>query len=326
VEVGWTALGMSLSSVIRQAAAGVVGSYFAPLPSPLRARPVRSLLLLFVAIIASPFAISLVLAFSAASVALSTMLRHTIDLVVRLWPPKALSGFLPLAPFLVALLVVLFIVWSARRTGYFFGLWREAEEMIAERLQLPRGRRYTARDRHQTLSRHMLESLRRSDFMFAVLVSGYTMRFRDEAFILEELEGHTSQRELRNKKFRFLFLNPDTQAWAERAEWLVRASIDRRLHDVDAYKDTALMITRQLEGLSSSVRVAYYDTAPTWRLYIFHDRVYVSRYSGPPASHWEEESDRATVIAYPRGDAMYDWLLREFRRLAPPQWQDELIP
>lgn len=265
----------------------------------------------------------------AVSVTLSTLLIHSLDPVVTLiqW----ISGIVklttpawaanPLALVIVALLV--FLVLSTRVGWYLYQFWKEIEERIAHKLPPPTRRTYTLRDREYTLRKDMSASLRESDFMFAVLVSGYAMRFRDEHFLWQELQSNMSPRDLHQKQFRFLFLDPATPEWRQRAEWLVSNRRDIGLDGIDGYRNACIDIRFRLEQLTPTLKTAYYTSPPTWRLYIFRDRIYASRYSGPPDSIFEE-GHRTTVVAVPSGDAMYDWLYREFKRLAPSEWWQEV--
>src|SRR5207253_6319540 len=66
--------------------------------------------------------------------------------------------------------------------------------------------------------------------------------------------------------------------------------------------------------------VAHYQDRPTWRLYLFEDRVFASQYS--PEEDFED-SREGPVVAFSREHPFYDWLYREFRTHCPPEWKND---
>jgi hypothetical protein len=267
-------------------------------------------------------------------ITLSTLFVHTFNPIIRLidFTSAKLDVKIPasavpsLSLFFVA--AVIFGVLSTPIGSYLYVFWKEIEEGVAHKFPYgydTKRKVYTQRDREGTLQRHMLQSLRKSDFMYTVLVSGFAMTFRDEKFIRDELENNLPLKELRRKQLLFLFLDPESEFWGARAEWLLEHHRDMGDDGtVDGYRRACAKIRHDLELLQCSVHVSYYKAAPAWRMYIFSDRIYVSHYAAPPHSYWEQ-GYRTDVVAYPRGDQMYEWLGREFKRLAPASWTDEIV-
>lgn len=176
---------------------------------------------------------------------------------------------------------------------------------------------YAVRGDH-AFRRDILESLRTSSFMYALLIGGYRLVFEEERFLLEELEKVAT-----TKQFRFLFLDRADVSWNRVAAALFGAE------NVDSFRracETAdSEIRRRLRLNADQVDYVKGDNF-AWRLYIFDDRVYVTRYCMPPESQLLD-AKAVPILAFDSRRAstkpMYDWYLAEYRRYCP-QWRDYL--
>jgi len=63
------------------------------------------------------------------------------------------------------------------------------------------------------------------------------------------------------------------------------------------------------------VWLGFYSSEPSWKLYLFDDRVFVSYFNEPPP-HSEK------MLVFSRGTPIFGWLYREFLSLCPGHWKD----
>lgn len=154
-----------------------------------------------------------------------------------------------------------------------------------------------------------------------MLISAYTIFYEEEKFIFDLLQDLPAKK-LKAKDIRVLLLNRDSPTWAERAELL----IEKRLKtndsvDFDSYLSRCKESVKRLEA-ECKAKVEFYDGRPTWRMYIFDQRLFVSRYYGPPSRF--VEGHLSSVSAFDASHPMYAWLYTEFEQLCPTKWQNEI--
>ena len=155
--------------------------------------------------------------------------------------------------------------------------------------------------------------------MFGLLVSGYTICFAEEQFLRKELHELKASI-LDTKDMRFLLLNPDSDAWKRRAAAFVGHHLSKHGISLDHYKQQCSQVIAMLQG-DLRAQTKFYDNTSVWRLYIFRDHLYASRYSqdGEPFSE-----GHAPVIAFDVSHPMYEWLFLAFLRRCPPEWKPDI--
>jgi hypothetical protein len=172
-------------------------------------------------------------------------------------------------------------------------------------LEASRTRSYRERDQRH-YERDLQTCIRDSKFLFCILLSGQTLQRGRERFVQTALEnlpnGH-------KKDIRLLLLQCESPFWRQRAQVL-------SLND-SAFKPQDYL--RDSEKTAAAFRaakalVAFYEAPPGWRMYLFDNRVFLSRYNTPP-------QNEMTVVFY-RDDPMYEWLYREFRERGPREWRE----
>jgi hypothetical protein len=154
--------------------------------------------------------------------------------------------------------------------------------------------------------------IRTSHRIFCVLVSGRTMNSGREQFIPKVIDD-LSVADIASKDLRVLLLRPGCEAWLRRTREYGRlvsededqAAGDYRFH----FEKTEKRFSQRM------AKVGLYERPPSWRMYLFDDRVFVSRYHEPPHAD--------VMAAFYSDDQMYRWFYDEFRELCPPWWCDE---
>jgi hypothetical protein len=196
------------------------------------------------------------------------------------------------------------------------GVWIYNSAATVVRLALARiGKRrmvFAPEDRNTWEFRaDVLFSSKHSTKMYCLLVSAYTIVHEEERFMLGDW--------LKGRDLRVLLLARESVLWNERA----RLFIDKRLYlagrDAAHYKAECEIAELELKN-GFRAQVGFYDDGARWRLYIFDDRVFASRYTGPPEADFGEARD-GPVVAFPHDHPMYHWLYSEFYRLAPEEWK-----
>jgi hypothetical protein len=167
---------------------------------------------------------------------------------------------------------------------------------------------YSSDQKHygRALSHCMLQS----QFMFCILLSGHTMRHGREEFMHESF-GQIPRGS--RTDIRMLFLNRESAGWVERAQQLVAQKDKGSPSSVDEFRFECEAFDEVLRNNHHAL-VAFYERRPSWRMYLFDDRLFLSRYFDPP--HKER------MMVYYRGDIIYEWLYREFWELCPKHWTD----
>jgi hypothetical protein len=197
-------------------------------------------------------------------------------------------------------------------------------DVLLSGLRLVSGRRkqyYTAEERGTSeFRRDMTRSIRESRTILCLLIAGTTMVYDEEQFLLEALEKLRVQT-LNSKKVRILLLDPSSAPWEERARQVMAKK--PRFTSQQVYRAYCENALSQIKGVLPRAEVALYGPTPCWRLYIFDDHAFVSRYCGPPESPFRE-GHLTPVTAFDPDHPMYDWFYSEFRRHCPADWQQDL--
>jgi hypothetical protein len=157
----------------------------------------------------------------------------------------------------------------------------------------------------------VLYSSKHSKKMYCLLVSAYTMAHEEEQFMLGSW--------LKTKELRILLLDRRCAHWQGRAKLFIDRRLGEAGRNVDDYKAECEIAEKELKE-KYHAHISFYDEIVRWRLYVFDDRIFVSRYWGPPEADFGEARD-AAVVAFSRAHPMYDWLYGEFYRLAPEEWK-----
>jgi hypothetical protein len=145
------------------------------------------------------------------------------------------------------------------------------------------------------------------------------MVHEEERFILEAL-SRLSSGKLMSMDIRFLILDRNSNQWMQRAILVLQNRPKLKGVAFDRYKKLSEDAEEEIRHRIPNVEIAFYDGFPTWRLYIFADRLFVSRYSGPgdPFS----EGHLVPAAAFYSDHPMYEWLFNEFRLHYPGAWRD----
>ncbi len=158
-------------------------------------------------------------------------------------------------------------------------------------------------------------SVKHSKRIYCLLVSAYTMIHEEEKFILAD--------SLKTMDFRVLLLNRDSPFWRAGAELFIHHRIHKEgVLDIEHYRAQCETAEEKLKT-TYHAEIGFYNDGAKWRLYIFDDRAFVSRYFGPPESEFAEARD-GPVVAFSPEHPMYHWLYEEFKRLAPTEWKSGL--
>lgn len=265
----------------------------------------------------------------------------------RLWDPVAnffdqiirlASPFLPVSQgiargllesvFLFIIGLTFFGILQTRLGTYLYRLWKSFEDQASYAirfvLRVPPRKIYREGERASREFRgHVCRSIRYSRHMYFLLFAGYTMVYEDESFILEAIR-ELSLKQLQSADIRFLLLDPQSQHWLLRAKDFVEARRGSgRVNNVDEYKEMCRQARTTIEQIPG-VQIVNYDGAPPlWRLHIFDDYVFVSRYSehGDPEF---KEGHRTWVAAFSPNNPMYRWLYSAFRSRCPDEWRKKL--
>jgi len=182
---------------------------------------------------------------------------------------------------------------------------------------------YSQRERvGREFERSILRSLHASKRIYLLLISGYTMVYeKEEAFLLEALRSLSSTHD---KDIRILLLAKDSMPWKPRAQEFVEHRLKDDNLGLDEYDALARAAVARLQSIPKA-KVAFYTTQPNWRLHIFDDYIFASRYSEPPDPEYRE-GHRGAVTAFDPEHPMYDWLYGEFWRRCSDDWRRELPP
>jgi hypothetical protein len=168
----------------------------------------------------------------------------------------------------------------------------------------------------QDIRRALLESQR----MYCLLLSAHTLIHEEEQFISDALFGLPAN-QLTKKDIRVLLLDRNTEVWKKRADLLLKARLENQDIDLAGYVARCKQAENKLRRIG---KVEFYTAEPHWRLYIFDHRVFASQYGGPPESETLMEGHLHGVAAFDDIHPMYRWLYKEFRRMAPATWKEEL--
>ena len=158
--------------------------------------------------------------------------------------------------------------------------------------------------------------------MYCLLFAGYSMAFADEKFLLDALH-HLPSDELASKDIRLILLDRDSPHWDRNAQVTVENTAALKRGGVGGFKELCSNAERQIRSIIDHAKITTHKANPAWRLYIFQDRVFVSRYARPPDSKFLS-SHEVPVMAFDYGDPMYEWQCCEFRRHSPTDWRAEL--
>lgn len=216
--------------------------------------------------------------------------------------------------FATAAAIIYSFLYSRYGTRAYHG-WRYMVRAVRFRLGL-RPNLFSEQERDTEAFRHdMRHSIQSSRFMYALLVSGYTLVYEHEHFMLEALHS-LPECQLAAKDIRFLFLDRSSQAWQRRAELFVRHRLAKKRFGIQEYTNHCVAAERELGGLG---QVAFYNAEPRWRLYIFEDHIFISRYYDEPfhEAHFP-------IAAFEPDHPMYRWFSAEFTRLSPQDWRPHL--
>jgi hypothetical protein len=162
-------------------------------------------------------------------------------------------------------------------------------------------------------------SVTTSPIMYCLLLAGTTLVYGEERFLLRELEKLRHD-VLMSKDIRILLLDPNCPDWTIRAGLVIKERSRFTLQNYLAYCEVGLS---QLQSALPNAKIERYNSRPIWRIYLFKDRAFVSRYMSPPDSMFRLGYD-SPVMAFGPGEPMFDWLYAEFRRHSPPPWQNDL--
>jgi hypothetical protein len=252
----------------------------------------------------------------------------------------ALRPFIPL-PVLTAyvlgaacVFVALAVLFSTRLGLKLYAAWeaieKKAEELLPEAF-IPGVRTFTVDERNKAVFRnHLLRALQSTSTVYALLVSAHTMVDDDERFLHNALQSGSHGKK---KRLFCLLLEPSTPAWSDRARELLsmREDLRRIFCDEAGYLRRCEEIVRTLKELAHSgacehVSIGHYQSDPSWRLYVFGRRMFVSRYSGHPDSPFHE-GHRSDVVVLPATSPMFIWLWREYiRRGKEAGWMPPSLP
>jgi len=137
----------------------------------------------------------------------------------------------------------------------------------------------------------VIENLHSSRSAKLLLLSGYTMFYDNEHYLLDEIGAIGKSTE---KEFSVLLLNPYSSAFKSRGSVFVRRLRARsntdpaHIRKMSEYIQRAIDIRKQLEKLLPHAKIAYYDSQPTWRLHIFDNYLFMSSYDEDKDGHLTE--------------------------------------
>lgn len=260
--------------------------------------------------------------------------------ILRFYPPannfldsinNSLSKMVPSVPLwviqtasFVVRAAIIYCIIRSRVGGWLYSRWTISKDWLATFLRgvfgMPRDLYGEGLRDFNGFRRDILRSLESSPFMYCLLVSGYTMFHEGEDFLLNALQDLPMKT---RKDLRFLLLDPSTTHWVERAKELVQHRLSGQgIKSVESYRQLCNIGAEAIRSLPGA-RVAYYHSRPSWRLHIFSDRIYTSRYAQLPDAAFRD-GHLAPVAAFEPEHPMYKWLYGEFRRRCPDEWQREL--
>ena len=222
--------------------------------------------------------------------------------------------------FFVAWLIIFVTLQYSRAGDWVFQLYGYSQYLYRWLAGRPR-QRYPGELRHgREFQRDILRALGSSRFMYSLLFAGYKMLHEEERFLLEALIGLSGSH---GKDIRFLLLDRNSPDWHQRASAIVENTTRLRGAGVDGYKQRCIHAEQELRNNIHGAQVHSYQTTSSWRLYLFEDCVFVSRYALPPDTPFRPSSD-ISIVCYGSNDPMYGWLYSEFRKYCPQEWRDAI--
>ena len=215
---------------------------------------------------------------------------------------------------------VFYVILYVSRVGPFLD---DHFDTVLRWLQLrlgPKPRYYLAEERTGgQFQDDIKRSIKSSDRMYCLLISAHTLVYEDEKFILDALQSLPNNK-LRKKDLKILLLSRETEVWVTRSNLLVANRLSNDGLNLDAYISRcaeAELVLKQCHA-----KIAHYNSDPRWRLYLFDNRVYVSRYAAPPEGFVEGHKNH--LAAFDRGHPMFEWMFSVFRKQAPNDWELKL--
>lgn len=152
--------------------------------------------------------------------------------------------------------------------------------------------------------RAMLRFMKESRVMYAVLALGQTMRHGREQFIAQELCSRGFDH---RKDIRLLFLDPESSYWQQRATQAIQHRSDLTIQHLRFDLDYLIEQFRKRQ-----IETAFYAHEPSWRMFVFSDCIFVSRYYEAPHSEM--------MLLFYEGTELYNWFYSEFLGLCPARW------
>ncbi len=248
-----------------------------------------------------------------------------IALVLGSTPGPKFARLLLEAVFLLVIGTIIFEILQHKPGDWLYdNLWLPIIDKASYYLYLlglPPKQIYSEGERATKLFRnHLCRSLKESAHVYLLLFSGYTMVHEEEKFILEAFK-QLSVTELEAKDIRILVLDPECKFWETRATAFLESKKNWR--SLAEYKQLCEDARHVLSRIPCVNVATYNGTPPLWRLHIFDDYMFVSRYSEPGDPDFRE-GHRTEVVSIKRQNPMYNWLYSAFRSRCPDEWREKL--
>lgn len=177
-------------------------------------------------------------------------------------------------------------------------------------LQLKRRHEYRQEDQKH-FEKVVTSCIKKSPFMFCMLATGQTIHTGPERFIACALEYLPKTDGVVPKKIRVLLLRRESGPWKERVRHFQQQDASFVPQDYQRFSEKTESLFHRV-----SAWVEFYDHAPTWRMFVFEDRVFVSHYYEP--LHREIIS-----VFYRDRPGPYRWFYSEFLCQSPEHWTNE---
>jgi hypothetical protein len=250
-------------------------------------------------------------------------LGHFVDRLARsylsqfpIWIVEGLF-FLLLAGFL-------YIVFMSRFGDLMYDIWKRLEQHLSVFLAQTLNWRKSLYDEGERtqyeFKMDIRNSLGRSQSMFCLFATGYSVVYGEGRFLLDALNQLPSERLLR-MDIRLLLLDRHSPAWMHRAQQVLHNDRNLATIGLEAYANLCESGELVIRTTLPNAKIAFYSDSPTWRLLIFDDRAFIQRYSNPEDPNFRSSSE-TPVIAINCSHPLYDWFCEEFKRLSPTSWQN----
>lgn len=185
--------------------------------------------------------------------------RHRVDTGIDFFLFFLPDSYRGLAGNLLLTAIVAITIFALLRTPFGHGIywvWGHVENGISALIRRVFGFKTHIYHREErdtaAFERDISNSAKSSPFMFALLVSGYTICFEKEAFLRRELHKLPAV-QLDAKDIRFLLLKPDTIPWTSRATELVKNRLLKAGITLDFYRERcAQVVPHTREGPAGS--------------------------------------------------------------------------